>query len=111
MRKILCGTPKQHCSGSATPVSAWLGGQSSQKAHNDAPDAFRCYARYLTGVVGAEQIGGREFRMPPGNSLNVEGVLVLTKQSRFGAELRAGKTSEKGGGKRVMPKSGSGVMI
>jgi hypothetical protein len=111
MRKILCGTPKQNCSGSTTPVSAWIGGLAGQKTHNDARDAFRCYSRYLVNTLGAEQVGGREFRLPPGNPLNVEGVLVLTKQSRFGSELRGGKTSEKGGGKRVMPKSGSGVFV
>lgn len=102
-RKILCGTPTKHCSGSLTPTSAWLGG--AQRAHNSSEDAFRCYARYLVGVLGGEQVGGREFRLPEGNELGVSGVLVLTKKSRFGGELRPGKSGEKTQGKRFEPKA------
>jgi hypothetical protein len=104
MRRYLCGAPPQHCSGNGTFPSAGLG--KSIKAHVSSVDAFKCYSRYLVNVEGYERIGGREF-LKKG-----EGVLVLTKQSRFGAELRPGKSNEKSNkAARFMPKSGGGVIV
>lgn len=107
MRRILCGTPKANCSGSVMQVSAWLGGVAGQKVHSDSPEAFKCYARYLVNELGYERLGSREFRTPD------MGILVITKQTRFGAELRGGKRGQKlQAGDRVMPKNKrSGVLI
>lgn len=107
MRRVMCGTPKEHCSGSSMQVNAWLGGVAGQKVHADSPEAFRCHARYLTNVRGYERLSSREFLTPD------IGILVLTKQTRFGAELRGGKRGQKlMAGDRVMPKSNrSGVVF
>jgi len=110
MRAYLCGTPSSDCTGSNTPVSAWLGGSRMQRTHSTPQDAFKCYKRHLI-KNGYEPIGSRELRAPAETGL---GILVLTKPSHFGAELRGGKTGKKGAstGKRLMPKGRrSGVMV
>jgi len=75
------------------------------KAHNSAPEAFKCHARYLIKVLGYEQVGSREFRPPDGGP-----ILVLTKKCRFGGVLRKGKGSGEGGN-RVMPRRRLGGFI
>lgn len=95
MRKYLCGTPQEHCIGSAFGTSARLGGKRSYKMHPDSPEAFKCYRRYLIKELHYEPIGSRELKAPNGP------VLVLAKQSRFGAELRRGKE-----GGRAQPRHG-----
>lgn len=108
MRRVLCGTPVNHCSGSKIPVSAWLGGNSMQKVHPDSVDAFKCHRKYLISVEGFEPLGSRELRAPDGS-----GVRVLAKQSHFGAVLRGGKSGDKNSkAHRAMPIGGrSGVIV
>lgn len=88
-RKYLCGVPREHCSAPLVAASAMMEGFDKRiKAHGSSEEAFRCMAHYLVNVVGAEQIGSREFRMPDSEG---GGVRVLTKKSRYGAEVRTGK--------------------
>jgi hypothetical protein len=95
MRRYVCGTPVGSCSGGSSMVSARLG--NGQRTHASPQEAFKCYYRYLVSV-GYEPIGHRELRAPDGS-----GILVLTKKSHFGGELRSGKGGEKSGKSRFMP--------
>lgn len=54
------------------------------KLHGSPQDAFACYVRFLE-QTGHERVGHREFRRPQG------GILLLTRQSRFGTKVRLGK--------------------
>lgn len=95
-----CGCPKDACSGANARVNMALG--TGRRLHPSPEDAFRCRQRYLISI-GYEQLGSREFKAPDGS-----GVLILTKQSRFGSMLRNGKEGTrnmsnvkiKGGGRR-----------
>lgn len=105
MRKYMCGVPKNHCSGSNSFVSSGLG--KNQKLHQTSPDAFKCYARYLVNIEGFTRVASREFSKPG------EPHLIINKQSKFGYELRAGKSGKKGAStnSRFMPKSGGGIIL
>lgn len=104
-RKHLCGTPPQHCTGNQTQVSFGIRGSTSPKTHTSPPEAFNCHRRWLVREEGYVQVGPREFQKDGG------AVLILTKKSRFGGELRPGKTGEKSQGKRFEPKSGGGIIL
>lgn len=82
-----CGVPRDACSGTPTPMSAGLRQTEARKAHSSPEEAFRCMRRHLLASEYT-QIGGRDFK-PPGDGE----VIVLTKQSRYGGRLRAGKES------------------
>ena len=98
-RMWLCGVPQSRCTGGNVVTSEGLG-KITKKAHSSPHEAFRCHARYLVKELGYVQIGSREFRLGDGP------ILVLTKKSRFGAELRPGKLG------RWMPaKRNSGAII
>lgn len=100
---VLCGTPKQFCSGSNPHMSKSLEGV---KVHADSEQAFKCYARYLVKERGYERIGSREFKPPEGY------VLVLNKKSNFGGKLRKGKSPKKGAaGNRFMAGKRTGGMV
>lgn len=92
--KILCGVPDYHCQGGILSTDQQLG---TKKAHGSHEDAFRCYARYLVKVLGFTRVGAREFQNP-----NNGPIRVLTKKSRFGTRLMAGKGGDKGS--RYMPR-------
>lgn len=95
-QRYLCGVPKQRCMGGAVSM---LPGMRGFRSHSSREEAFRCMVRYLESQ-GYERIGSREFRKEG------QPVRVLTKKSRFGARLRAGKEG------RFMPKERpSGVVI
>ena len=97
-RFYTCGVPKEHCNGAHIAMNARMGGPSGMKAHGSPEEAFRCKARYLKKVLGYKQIGGREFAPPDGGP-----VMVLTKKSRFGGVIRAGKGGDTGKPTRYMP--------
>ena len=92
--KVLCGVPEIHCTGGTLITDQRL---DTTKAHGSHPEAYRCMRHYLLKVKGYTQDGsmvrGRDFRPPDGGP-----VLILTKQSRFGSRMRAGK-----GENRYMP--------
>jgi hypothetical protein len=94
--RFLCGTPEKKCLGSRIFSNAGLG--KSTVAHTSSVDAFRCHKRYLINELGYEAIGSRELRSPDGS-----GILVLSKQSKFGMPLRKGKNQD-GKGNRYQPK-------
>lgn len=105
---VMCGTPSAHCTGGAVSSNAFLR-PMAPKAHPTHSAAYTCYRRYLVEVLGYEDISGesaRTFRPPPG--VNNGYLRVLTKKSKFGSRIRAGKE-----GARWMPKmrGRSGVVI
>lgn len=79
-----------------------------QKVHADSADAFKCHRKYLINIEKFVPLGSRELAAPDGS-----GVRVLTKQSRFGAILRGGKSGDKSSSAhRVMPiGKRSGVIV
>jgi hypothetical protein len=101
-RKYLCGTPSEHCTGPVIAVSAGLK-RKSIKAHSSRLEAYKCYVRYLTKILGYTRIEGksREFSPPGGKGP----VRFLPKKSKFGGLLRRGKE-----GTRSMPEGVHGVM-
>lgn len=94
MRKHICGTPKEFCSGSNFSVGKGL---LFHLVHQTAEEAFKCHASYLVTQKGHIQVGSREFKDPTDGYIR-----VLTKKSRFGAPIRKGKTGQDGNGKRGM---------
>lgn len=100
-RVVMCGTPKEHCSGGNATVNAMLRG-ASPKVHQSHSEAYRCYRNYLIRVLGYVDIGSRKFRPPDGGPIR-----SLMRKSRFGAALRYGKEQA-----RWMPEDGgSGVIV
>lgn len=96
-RVYLCGVPEGQCNGFAfTTHNLWRG---SRRAHGSREEAFRCHVRHLI-AEGFTQLGPREFKAPNGGPIR-----ILTKRSRFGAEMYW--TSEK---TRFMPKN-PGIVI
>lgn len=92
MHKFICQTPQDKCTGGRKSMNnSWKfrGGDKSSKMHNSPQEAFKCYADYLESI-GYERLGSREFRRPEG------GIEILTKSSRYGGRLRAGKNELKG---------------
>ena len=98
MRRYLCGVDMDKCEGGL--VSLPKGMSKIHKAHSSPQEAFKCHARWLI-KQGCTQVGPREFLTPEGYTR------VLTKKSKFGAELRQGKTGEgmKGTNRCVVKKS------
>jgi hypothetical protein len=85
MRKHLCGTPREHCTGSPSTVD-----KESVGTHATAHEAFACHRQYLISI-GFKPIGPRELIDPADGY-----VRVLTKKIRFGASARRGKGPESG---------------
>lgn len=103
----LCPTPKQHCSGTIAKLNAGLDKRGIKK-HGDQKSAMKCYATYLTSVLGCEKLSNREFRHPNGGPIE-----VLSRESQFGARLRSGKRGEGnaiGSVNRGMPVSHAAVI-
>lgn len=96
--KYLCGTPVENCGGSLGILSNGFKGKG-YKLHNSPVEAFRCASRHLV-KIGFEKLSSREFRAPDGS-----GIRVLTKPSRFGSPMRAGKAG------RSMPSVRTGGTI
>jgi len=97
MRAYLCGVPIGHCQGSDAILSSHLR-KEQPKVHYSTESAFKCHAKWLVNVLGYEQRGSREFAEPNGGY-----IVVLTKKSRFGGVLRAGKRVTGTKSKRFVP--------
>lgn len=80
MRRTRCGVPYDECNGAMCSLD-----KHSVKVHADPFEAFACYTAYLK-KQGYQKVGERAFRLGEGP------VLILTKKSRFGQQLRLGKT-------------------
>lgn len=78
---VLCGTPDADCVGGKYMTDQQL----PRKAHASRDEAFRCYTRWLK-KEGFERLGPREYRNPENGY-----VRIITKRTRFGTLLRAGK--------------------
>jgi hypothetical protein len=95
--KVACQTPEDECGAALTEVNNNLKGQGRpRKLHASHQEAFNCHVRFLL-KTGHVRKGGREFLKPGG------GILVLTKQSRYGGRFRVGKAPMGKGGARFMP--------
>lgn len=112
MRVRLCGAPFVECRGTPNDVNASLRSDKTigirsiarLKTHNSPEEAFSCYAAWLQRM-GYIRLGLRQFQTPEGT------VLVLGKRSRFGMELRGGKSEMGKATKRFVPIKGGGGVI
>lgn len=95
-QKYYCGVPDKECSGATHITNSMLNRAGCVKLHADSEDAFRCYRRWLISQ-GYEQVGPREF------ARGREPIRVLTRKSKFGTRMRAGKGKEGATGSRFMP--------
>lgn len=89
---VACGTPEGECNGYHIPAD---NSKKYFQGHDSHEAAYRCYANYLKRQ-GYQEHANREFHKPG------EPVIVLTKKSRFGLALRAGKAD------RMMTERGYG---
>lgn len=80
-----CGVPVANCDGGSL-LSARLRGQV--KYHGSPRDARNCYIRHKL-ENGYTRFDAGTLEAPDGR------LLILTKESRFGARLRAGKAGRK----------------
>ena len=85
MRRHICGTPRESCTGNPSTVD-----KESVGTHATANEAFECHRQYLISL-GFTPIGMRELIDPADGY-----VRVLTKKIRFGARVRRGKGPESG---------------
>jgi hypothetical protein len=104
---FLCGVPDQYCEGGKLATDQGLG---HKKFHGSRKEAFHCYKNYLLNVLGFTKtlpdgrvLGPREF-------YTGDSVRVVAKVSKFGGELRRGK-SELHQINRRMPKQHTNGMI
>lgn len=108
MLRIYCGVPIDNCTGQGVTLNAaWTPdgnkNKKSGKLHADRPQAFKCYCRYLESQ-GYKRVGAREFTLGDHSP-----VLMIDKKSKFGAEFRLGKASEKTK-TRFTPRNGRGAV-
>ena len=85
MRRHICGTPRESCTGRPSTVD-----KESIGTHAAAHEAFACHRQYPISI-GFVSIGTRELIDPADGY-----VRVLTKKIRFGARVRRGKGPEGG---------------
>jgi hypothetical protein len=97
--RYLCGTPKNSCCGSLTPV-----GKNAHGAHSSPQEAFQCHKRYLISQ-GFEQVGSRDFKDPKTGYIR-----VLTKACRFGSKLRVGKNESNQTSKKIFDRIGGTII-
>lgn len=91
---FLCGSPREHCTGSVATVNAGMRGTNAMRCHSSPEGAFQCHKNYLITVLHYTPCDDQRSLRPPDGGP----VRVLTKPSRFGAKLRNGKE-----GTRNMP--------
>jgi hypothetical protein len=97
---FLCGTPDQYCVGGKLQTDQHLG---HTKFHSSRMEAFKCHKNYLIKILGFKQ------ELPDGRKLGArelwtgDSIRILSKVSKFGGELRRGK-SESHKTQRRMPK-------
>lgn len=97
--KFLCPTPQGQCTGKLVSMNNFFNMTKNAKVHASPQAAFECYCRHLE-KTGHERVSTREYRQPGG------GILLLTKQSRFGTKVRLGKE-----GNRFMVLKHSGCIV
>ena len=73
------------------------------RVHSSHEQAFQCYCAHLV-ASGYKRIGHREFEQPDSDA-----ILVLRKKSRFGTEMRKGKSGDKSNS-RFTPMRGRGAI-
>ena len=98
--KFLCPTPREECTGKTVSMNNFFCQSKNAKVHASPQAAFTCYCHYLD-KTGHERLSVREYRRPNGG-----GILLLTKQSRFGTKVRLGKE-----GNRYMVLKHSGCIV
>lgn len=86
IRGYFCGTPENQCTGSHFDHSDKFRGPS-KKIHSSRAEARRCHIRYLKENGYTQSPDNASEFIPEGGGPH----LVITKVSRFGGELRAGK--------------------
>lgn len=104
MRRYLCPTPHECCTGGNANLgpSALTG----HKAHASSEESFKCYGKYLVSMGFTKQ-GPREFVNPETGAIR-----LLDKPSRFGVPIRRGKNEKDSGGNRTTPmRSGQAIVI
>lgn len=93
MRRYICCTPPQSCSGSKGSLGP--SGLSARKLHTTSDEVLSCYGRYLESQ-GYKKLARREFEDP------VTGrVLIVPKNP--GLPCRAGKSEDGKSGNRYTP--------
>lgn len=85
MRRHICGTPRESCTGCVSTVDKDIIG-----THSTAHEAFECHRQFLI-ATGFVPVGSRELIDPADGYIR-----VLTKKIRFGASVRRGKGSDSG---------------
>jgi hypothetical protein len=85
MRRHICGTPRESCTGHPSTVD-----KETVGTHTTAQEAFACHRHHLISL-DFTPIGTRELIDPADGY-----VRVLTKPIRFGARVRRGKGPEGG---------------
>jgi len=97
---VLCGVPGRSCKGSKRKVSQGMG--KFVMSHADSKEAFNCKVDFLLSQGYKRREGYiRDFIPPDGGH-----ILMLTKQSKFGAFMRNGKESA-----RSMPVGRRGGLV
>lgn len=81
--RVLCGVPKEYCSGSKLSTDQAF---PTDKCHSSHTEAYRCMARYLVKVLKYTALRNHSFAPPDGGP-----VRILTKRSRYGGLLIFGK--------------------
>jgi len=94
---FLCGTPKQHCTGSKLVTDQKSLGD---KCHGNMRDAYLCTRRYYRVILKYEEVSPRCFAPPNGGR-----AIMMSKESKFATRLRPGKE-----GNRNQPEVGRGVI-
>lgn len=81
---VYCGVPSEGCLGILFPSNARVRGHV-RKFHRSSKSAFSCKRKYLLSQGYREGYSRRELISPSGS------VLLLTKESKYGARFRRGK--------------------
>lgn len=106
---FICGTPDAYCVGGKLQTD-----QSLQHTHfhSSRKEAFDCHKNYLIKICGFKQelpdktkLGTRELYNPESGY-----VRVLSKISKFGGELRRGKSESHKTQRRMPKRRGQGVI-
>lgn len=99
LQAFACGVPDKECGGAHMKMQAKL---SPLRLHGTREQAFKCYTNWLKrrGYVMVDD-NPREWI---NRDIDGDGIIMLPKKSRFGAEFRAGKED------RVMAERGSGTL-
>lgn len=99
----MCPTPKEFCAAPLAKLNAGLDKKGIKK-HGTRKEAMQCYAHYLVNHKNCTKLSKREFKHPNGP------IEVLSRESQFGCELRAGKRGDNmAASDRGMPKAHAAI--